>query len=95
MAMTRRASKAPYLAALLSRYQDDVATTWAEMAQNLPGSRYADQSIVEVRACLSRAVTAAIEPLSTGSYEAMEARLEDIALARTQMDFHISENTRR
>ena len=34
--MTRQAPKAPHLAALLSRHQDDIATTWAEMAHDLP-----------------------------------------------------------
>ena len=95
MGMTRRAPKVPHLAAQLSRYQDDVATTWAEMARNLPGSRYADQSIAEIRACLLRAVAAAIQTLSTGSYEATEAHLESMARTRSQMDFDISENTRR
>ncbi|MGD8475105.1 MAG: PAS domain S-box protein [Anaerolineae bacterium] len=91
--MTRRAPKVPHLAAQFSRYQDDVATTWAEMARNLPGSRYADQSIAEIRACLSRAFAAAIQTLSTGSYEATEAHLESMARTRSQMDFDISEIT--
>jgi|GEM_PF-1888467 len=93
MGMTRRAPKVPHLAAQLSRYQDDVATTWSEMARNLPASRYADQSIAEIRACLSRAVAAAIQTLSTGSYEATEAHLESMARTRSQMDFDISEIT--
>jgi hypothetical protein len=63
------------------------------MAQNLPGTRYADQSIAEIRACLSRAVVAAVKTLSTGSYEATEAHLKDISRTRSQMDFDISEIT--
>jgi PAS domain S-box-containing protein len=93
MRRTRRAPEVPHLAAQLRRHQDDVATTWAEMAQNLPDSRYADQPIAEIRACLSRGVAAAVEALSTGSYEATEAHLEDMARTRSQMDFDISEIT--
>ena len=93
MGMTRRAPRVPGLAAQLRCHQDDVATTWAEMTQNLPGSRYADQSITEIHACLSRAVAAAIQALSTGSYEATEAHLEDMARTRSQMGFDISEIT--
>jgi PAS domain S-box-containing protein len=63
------------------------------MAQNLPGTRYADQSIAEIRSCLSRAVAAAVKALSTGSYEATEAHLEEMARTRSQMNFDISEIT--
>jgi PAS domain S-box-containing protein len=91
--MTRQAPRVPHLAAQLSRHQDDIASTWAEMAQNLPGTRYADQSITEIRTCLSRGVAAAVKALSTGSYEATEAHLEDMSRIRSQMDFDISEIT--
>jgi PAS domain S-box-containing protein len=91
MEVTRLAPRLPDLADLLGRHQHAIASTWAEMAQSLPGTRYADQSIAEIRACLSRAVAAAIQTLSTGSYEATEAHLEDMARTRSQMNFDISE----
>jgi PAS domain S-box-containing protein len=93
MRMTRRAPKVPHLAAQLSRHQDDIASTWAEMAQNLPGTRYAEHSLTEIHSCLSRGVAAAVKTLSTGSYEATEAHLEDISRTRSQMNFDISEIT--
>jgi PAS domain S-box-containing protein len=93
MRMIRRAPKVPHLAGQLSRHQDDIATTWAEMAQNLPGTRYAEHSLAEIRSCLSRGVAAAVKTLSTGSYEATEAHLEDISRTRSQMNFDISEMT--
>jgi PAS domain S-box-containing protein len=89
--VTRQAPKVPHLAALLRRHQDDIADTWAEMAQNLRGSRYAEHSRTEIRSCLSRGVAAAVRTLSTGSYEATEAHLEDTSRRRSQMDFDISE----
>jgi PAS domain S-box-containing protein len=93
MRMTRQGPKAPRLASLLIRHQDDIASTWAEMARNLPNSRYAEHPLADIRSCLSRGVSAAVEALSTGSYEATEAHLEDIARTRSQMGFDISEIT--
>jgi PAS domain S-box-containing protein len=91
--MSRQAPKVPHLAALLSRHQDDIASTWAEMAHNLPGTRYAEHSLVDIRSCLSRGVAAAAETLWTGSYEATEAHLEEMSRTRSQMNFDISEIT--
>ncbi len=68
--MTRHAPRAPQLAALLARHQEEIATAWAEMAHNLSGTRYAEYSVAEIRTWLSRGVLAAVETLSTGSYEA-------------------------
>ena len=91
--MTRQAPKLPHLAALLYQHQDDIATTWAEMAHNLPGTRYAEHSVAEIRSWLSRGVAAAAETLSTGSYETTEAHLGEISRTRLQMGFDISEVT--
>jgi PAS domain S-box-containing protein len=91
--MTRRAPSAPHLAALLSRHQEDIASTWSELARNLPATRYAEHSLAEMRSCLSRGVAAAAEALSTGSYEAAEAHLEEISRTRSSMGFDISEVT--
>ncbi len=91
--MSRQAPKAPHLAALLRRHQDDIANAWAQMARNLVGSRYAEHPFAEIHTCLSRGVAAAAKTLSTGSYEATEAHLEDISCMRSQMGFDISEVT--
>jgi PAS domain S-box-containing protein len=93
MRMTRQAPKAPHLAALLDRHREEIATAWAEMAHNLPGTRYAEHPVAQIRSGLSRGVAAAVETLSTGSYEAVETHLRDISLARLQMGFDISEVT--
>ena len=89
--MTRQAPKTPRLAALLRRHQDEIATAWAGMARSLPGSRYREHSVNEIRSWLSRGVAAAVETLSTGSYEASEAHLKDVSLARLRMGFDVSE----
>jgi PAS domain S-box-containing protein len=91
--MTRQAPRLPHLAALFSRQQAEIAVTWAEMAYNLPGTQYAEHSFAELRSCLSRGVVAAVETLSTGSYEPTEAHLQDLSRTRSQMNFDISEVT--
>jgi hypothetical protein len=93
MTMTRQAPKVPHLAALLSRHQDDIATTWAEMAHELPGTRYAEHSVAEIRSWLAHGVAAAVETLSTGSYRATEEHLRALSRTRLQMGFDISEVT--
>lgn len=84
------APKSPFLAAILQRHQDQVATRWAEMAHGLSGTRYAEYSVAEIHAWLSRGVEAAVETLSSGSYEATESHLRDISLTRLRMGFDIS-----
>ena len=91
--MTRQAPKAPPLAALLSRHQDDIATTWAEMAHNLSSTRYAEHSVAEIRSWLSHGIATAVETLSTGSYAATEDYLRELSHTRLQMEFDISEVT--
>ena len=91
--MTKEAPREPHLAALLDQHQDEIASTWAEMAHNLSGTRYAEHSVAEIRSWLPRGVAAAVETLSTGSFEAVEAYLRDISLIRLQMGFDISEVT--
>jgi PAS domain S-box-containing protein len=59
----------------------------------LPDSHYGQYTQDEVLTWLSRGVAAAIEALSTGSYKATEAYLQDISLTRLQMGFDISEVT--
>jgi PAS domain S-box-containing protein len=91
--MTRQAPKAPHLAAQLGRNQDHIASTWAAMTHNLSGTRYADHSVAEIQSWLAHGVAAAVETLSTGSYEAMEAYLRDMSSTRLQMGFDISDVT--
>ncbi len=91
MERTRQAPKAPHLADLLCRYQDDIVGRWTGLVRQLPGSQYAEGSLDEIRSCLSRGLAAAVETLSTGCYEATEAHLADISCMRSQMDFDISE----
>ncbi len=91
--MKAQAPKAPYLAGLLRDHQDEIAAAWAEQVRNLPNSRYGHYALDEVLTWLSRGVAAAIEALSTGSYEATEAHLGDISPTRLQMGFDISEVT--
>jgi PAS domain S-box-containing protein len=91
--MTRQPQKSPHLLALLADHEDEIATIWSEVVHNLPGTRYAEHSVAEIRSWLSRAITAAIEALSCGSYEGTEAYLRDMSLTRLEMEFDISEVT--
>jgi len=91
--MIKHAPKVPHLASQLGRYQDDIASTWAEMTHNLSGTRYAGHSVAEIHSWLAHGVAAAVETLSTGSYEATEVYLRDISRTRLPMGFDISEVT--
>jgi PAS domain S-box-containing protein len=74
----------------LQRNQDQITARWAEKAHNLSGTRYAAYPVAEIRSWLSPGVAAAIETLSTGSYEPAETHLREISLARLRMGFDIS-----
>jgi len=63
------------------------------MVRELPGTEYAEHSLAEIRSCLSRGIAAAVETLSTGSYEATEAHLEDLLCTRWRIDLDISAAT--
>jgi PAS domain S-box-containing protein len=79
------------LATLLRHHQEEIAVAWAEKMHELPGTRYAEHSVSEMRAWLLPVVAAAIETLSTGSYEATEVCLREVWLACVQMGFDVSE----
>jgi PAS domain S-box-containing protein len=61
------------------------------MTRALPATQYREYSVEEVASWLSQGVTAAIDALSTGSYEATEVHLREISLSRLLMGFDISE----
>jgi PAS domain S-box-containing protein len=88
--VARQTPQTPYLASLLQRNREEITTSWAELAHSLSGTRYAEYSIAEIRSWLARGVAAAVETLSSGSNEAIEAHLRDISLTRLQMGFDIS-----
>ena len=89
--MREQAPKAPYLADQLHDHQDEIAAAWAEQIGKLPDSRYGAYPQAEVLGWASKGVSAAIQALSTGSYEPAEIYLQDISLTRLQMGFDISE----
>jgi signal transduction histidine kinase len=89
--MTTNAPRAPHLAALLEQHQDEIITIWAEMSQDIPGSRYGDYALGEIRAWLTLETEATIKTLSTGSYEPTEAYLRDVALGSLESGFGIAE----
>jgi signal transduction histidine kinase len=89
--MLKQEERVSGLAALLRRHQDDIATAWAERVHALPGTHYSERPIEEVHAWVSHALAAIVETLSTGSYQATEAYLRNVSLARLRMGFGISE----
>jgi len=48
--MTRQGERAPNLATLLDRDREEIATTWAEIAYQLPDSRYRERPLEELQA---------------------------------------------
>lgn len=89
--MGTEAPKAPEVAALLSRHQDEILAAWAKMAQEIPGSRYRQYTLDEIRTWLSLETEATIKTLSTGSYEPTKSYLRDVALGSLESGFGISE----
>jgi signal transduction histidine kinase len=89
--MNRQAELVPDLATLLERHREEIATAWAEMASQLPDSRYRERSLEELCASTMRGLGAIIEALTTGSYAALETYLTDVSLTRLRMGFEIGE----
>jgi len=89
--MTMNAPRAPELAALLNKHQDEIMIAWARMMQQIPGSRYGGYSLDQIRSWLSLETEATLKTLSTGSYEPTEAYLRDIALGSLEAGFGIAE----
>jgi signal transduction histidine kinase len=80
-----------HLVALFRRYQDKIANVWAEKVHSLPGTRYNQLPLREIRASTLRGVAVVIEFLATDSWDAMDAYLMDVSAMRLQMEFDISE----
>jgi len=91
--MIKQRQAEPDLASLLWQHHEEIATAWAEKVRNLPGTRYAEHSISEIRSWLSSEIAVAVETLSSGAYEAVEVHLRDVSLTCLQMGFSISEVT--
>ena len=89
--MLKQEEQIPNLAVLLQRHQDEIAQAWAEKVHALSGTHYSERPIDEIHAWVSRALVAIVETLSTGSYQATEAYLTNVSLARLHMGFGISE----
>lgn len=79
------------LADLFRRYQDEIATLWAEEVHRLSGTRYSQRPFQELYASASRGVAAIAESLSTSSQQALEAYLVGVSVMCLQLGFDISE----
>ena len=88
--MTTNAPRAPHLAALLSQHQVEITAAWAQMTQEIPGSRYGEYPLDEIRSWLALETQATLKTLSTGPYEPTEAYLRDIALITLESGFGIA-----
>jgi signal transduction histidine kinase len=89
--MSEQAEIEQELAALLEDHADDIARAWAGKVHNLPDSRYRQVLLTDLKASASRGVTAYIEALKSGSPQALDAYLTEIALVRLDAGFDISE----
>lgn len=89
--MTPNAPRAPQLAALLRRHQDEITLVWARMSQDIPGSLYAAYPLDQIQEWLSLETAATLETLTTGSYEPTENYLREVALGTLETGFGIAE----
>ena len=89
--MTGQERTAPELANLLERNQNEIALAWAEKVHNLPYSHYFQVPLKELVGSLSLGLAATIDSLKTGSPQAVEVYLKEVALIRLEAGFDISE----
>jgi len=89
--MVTNSAVVPDLISLLEGHQEEIATSWAEMVRQIPGSHYRQLSLDEIRASTLRGVGAVIEALKTGSYTDLETYLNEVSLNRLQLGFSIGE----
>ncbi|MGB2909928.1 MAG: GAF domain-containing protein [Anaerolineales bacterium] len=89
--MVAHSAAVPDFISLLERHQEEIATSWAEMVRQIPGSQYQQRSLDEIRASTLQGVGAVIEALKTGSYTALETYLNEVSLNRLQLGFSIGE----
>jgi signal transduction histidine kinase len=89
--MEGQVDEALNLVTLLERHQDEIVTAWAEKVHDLPDSRYRQILLSDLKASASRGVTAFIEALKSGSPQALDAYLTEVALVRLDAGFDISE----
>jgi hypothetical protein len=89
--VTDQAERVTDLAALLDRYQGEIASLWAEKVQQLPNTRYRELPWKEIRTSTARGLRAICEALVTKSYTPLESYLTDVCLTRLQMGFRIGE----
>lgn len=89
--MSEQAEIEQELAALLEDHADDIARAWAGKIHNLPDSHYRQILLTDLKASASRGVNAYIEALKRGSPQTLDAYLTEVALARLDAGFDISE----
>jgi hypothetical protein len=65
--MSAKAPKTPHRAALLEENQDAITLSWAKLSQEIPGSRYPQDALAQVRTWLSLVSQATLKSLVTGS----------------------------
>jgi signal transduction histidine kinase len=89
--MTESIEKPLGLTTCLADHQDEVATTWAEMVRQLPGSHYRARPLQEILEQTQRGLKAIISALSTGSNDPLENHVAEIGLLRFPLGFDIDE----
>jgi PAS domain S-box-containing protein len=76
---------------LLRHHQEEIAASWAEEVHKLPGTRYGQRPLDELRASALRGVAAIAESWATGSQQALRAYLAGVSEMRLRLRFSISE----
>jgi signal transduction histidine kinase len=79
------------LAALLDQHRCIISEAWSADLHALPGTRYEDHPLRELRSWTDQGIAVAIEALARGSANVIDPYLLDVAQTRLHMGFGISE----
>lgn len=89
--MSGQAEQTLSLAALLERHRDEIATAWAELAQQLPPSSYQEQPLNELKKSAQYVLRALITILVTDSCTGVESHLTERILTHLRLGFDLGE----
>jgi signal transduction histidine kinase len=82
---------APDLAAFLTRERAALARAWADLVCQIPQGRYHDTAPEQVQMWMAHRIDAISGALASGSFEALDARLAQVALIQLQQQYMIAE----
>ena len=91
--MTLASRRPPDLAEVLRVHRDEIIVAWAKKVKDIPGSQYQVYPLDEITRWASQGLEAIIETIDTGSDQAPDKYLNEIAIARLHAGSPIYEVT--